>query len=267
VVKSIRWFYFLAIPFTLGLMLLHHGIDFVAKLIRGVERHDDKESVPRMGIHFRVAHGITVISFPILVWTGFALKFPEAWWAQPLLAWEGELAFRGLVHRGAGIVLLAGLAYHVVHLLVSRRERHLMRRILPQPADARNAVDMVRYNLGLAARPPRLGLFSYAEKAEYWAYLWGTALMAVTGFVLWFDDFSLRNFPKWVTDAATAAHYYEAILATAAILVWHFYLVIFDPDVYPMERAWLTGRVSAAHVRRYRPVYYRALRRWLRRRS
>jgi hypothetical protein len=26
-----------------------------------------------------------------------------------------------------------------------------------------------------------------------------------------------------------------------AILVWHFYLVIFDPKVYPMNWAWLTG--------------------------
>jgi len=26
--------------------------------------------------------------------------------------------------------------------------------------------------------------------------------------------------------------------------VWHFYFVIFDPDVYPMNSAWLTGRMS-----------------------
>jgi len=265
VVRSIRWFYLATIPLTLGLMLLHQLLDFGSKLVRGVERHDDKETVPRMSLHFRVAHGITVISFPVLVWTGFALKHPEAWWATPLLAWEGEMAFRGLIHRVAGVLLLAGLGYHVVHLLLSKRDRRFMRRILPSRDDARHAAGMVRYNLGLAPQRPRLGAFSYAEKAEYWAYLWGTALMAVTGFVLWFDDISLRNFPKWVSDAATAAHYYEAILATAAIVVWHFYLVIFDPEVYPMERAWLTGRVSAAHVRRYRPAYYRALRRWLKR--
>jgi hypothetical protein len=36
-------------------------------------------------------------------------------------------------------------------------------------------------------------------------------------------------------------HFYEALLATLAIVVWHFYTVIFDPDVYPMDTAWLTG--------------------------
>jgi cytochrome b subunit of formate dehydrogenase len=265
VVRGIRWFYLAVIPMTIGLMLLHQGVDFAAKLVRGVARHDDEGAVPRMGLHFRIAHGVTLVSFPVLVWTGFALKFPDTWWARPLLAWEGEVAFRGLVHRGAGIVLLAGLGYHVCHLLLSKRDRRLMRRILPRTGDLTDAVQMVRFNLGLAPAPPRFGVFSYAEKAEYWAYLWGTALMALTGFILWFDNFALRNFPKWVSDAATAAHYYEAILATGAIVVWHFYLVIFDPEVYPMERAWLTGDASAGHVRRHRPAYYRALVRWIRR--
>jgi hypothetical protein len=83
--------------------------------------------------------------------------------------------------------------------------------------------------------------------------------MALSGFLLWFDNWSLRNLPKWVTDAATALHWYEAILASLAIAIWHFYMVIFDPDVYPMDRAWLTGRVSADHLKQTRPAYYRAL--------
>ena len=42
--------------------------------------------------------------------------------------------------------------------------------------------------------------------------------------------------------AATAVHFYEAILATLAILDWHFYQVFFDPDVYPMNWAWWTAK-------------------------
>lgn len=37
-------------------------------------------------------------------------------------------------------------------------------------------------------------------------------------------------------DAAAAVHYYEAILATLAILIWHMYSVVFDPHVYPLDR-------------------------------
>jgi len=83
--------------------------------------------------------------------------------------------------------------------------------------------------------------------------------MAVTGVLLWAKDWSLRYFPIWVMDASTAAHWYEAILATLSILVWHWYLVIFDPDVYPMDLAWLTGKASADHMRETRPQYYRQL--------
>ncbi len=52
-----------------------------------------------MNLNFRIAHWGVILSFPTLVFTGFALKYPEAWWARPLLLWEGHFAFRGLVHR------------------------------------------------------------------------------------------------------------------------------------------------------------------------
>ncbi len=53
--------------------------------------------------------------------------------------------------------------------------------------------------------------------------------------------------PRWWIDIATTIHYYEAILATLAIIVWHLYHVIFDPDVYPMNWAWFDGKVSEEH--------------------
>jgi hypothetical protein len=69
-------------------------------------------------------------------------------------------------------------------------------------------------------------------------------LMTVTGALLWFENFTLRTLPGWVPEVATAIHFYEGVLATLAILVWHFYFVIFDPAVYPMDPAWWTGRSS-----------------------
>ena len=34
----------------------------------------------------------------------------------------------------------------------------------------------------------------------------------------------------------------RGLLATLAIVVWHFYSIIFDPDVYPLNTAFLTGK-------------------------
>jgi cytochrome b subunit of formate dehydrogenase len=240
-------------------MLFHNAADLLAKLVRHAPRVETGKQVPRMNLQFRIEHWLAVASFPILVVTGFALKFPDAWWARPILLWESQLAFRGMLHRNAAVVLIASLAYHAIHLVVSRRDRVILRYIWPGLRDLRDLGDMILYNLGLSHQRPHFGKFSYAEKIEYLAFIWGRAVMPPTGFLLWFNNFTLRHFPKWVADAATALHYYEAILATLAILLWHFYMTVLDPDVYPMDLDWLTGTASADHLRHTRPAYYREL--------
>lgn len=256
VVKWIRVTYWVLIPLTLGFMLLHNGLDFFAKLIRGGPRSHSGEQVVRMNLNFRIAHWLVMLSFPVLVVTGFALKFPESWWAQPLLLWESRFALRGTLHRAAAVVLIASMVCHFIHLLASRRGRRILRLMVLRIQDVFDMFGTARYNLGLSAEPPAFGKFNYVEKLEYLAFVWGSVVMGLSGFLLWFNNFTLRHFPKWVADAATAVHYYEAILATLSILLWHFYVVMFDPDVYPMDLSWLTGKASADHLRHTRPAYY-----------
>ncbi len=256
VVRWIRVAYWILIPATLGFMLFHHALDFFRKMVSGSRVVHSGEQVPRMNLHFRIAHWLVMLSFPVLILTGFALKFPEAWWAEPLLHWEGQFALRGTIHRTAGVILILALLYHAMHLILSKRDRILLKLMIPGYEDALAAWRMIRYNLGLSGQRPVFGAVNYAEKMEYWAFLWGTVVMAVSGFLLWFNNFTLRNFPKWVSDAAEALHFYEAILATFAILIWHLYIVMFDPDVYPMDFSWLTGKTSADHLRHTRPEYY-----------
>ncbi len=259
VVKWIRWMYLTLIPFTLGFMLLHNLLDLLSKLIRRKPRHESTELAMRMNLWFRIAHWGIMASFPTLVFTGFALKFPDSWWAKPLLMWESGTGVRGGLHRTAAVVLIAATLFHFVHLLIKKRDRSFLSAMIPEIKDATDMLDVLRYNLGLSNQEPKFSKFNYAEKMEYWAFIWGTMVMALSGFLLWFNNFALRHFPKWITDAATAVHWYEALLATFAILIWHFYLVIFDPSVYPMDTAWLDGKIPADHYRHSRPAYYREL--------
>ncbi len=261
VVKWIRWTYWVLIPATLGFMLLHNLLDWLHKLIRRSPRRESGERVLRMNLWFRIAHWGIMASFPTLVFTGFALKFPEFWWAKPLLNWESQFGVRGGLHRAAAIVMLMATVYHIVHLALKKRDRSFISAMLPTMKDAWDMIHVFRYNLGLTKQEPKFAKFNYAEKMEYWAFMWGTFVMALSGFLLWFNNFTLRYFPKWVTDAATAVHWYEALLATFSILIWHFYLVIFDPMVYPMDTAWLNGKIPADHYRHSRPEYFRALER------
>jgi len=261
VVQWIRGIYLVIIPLTLGFMVLHNLLDWLAKLRRHRRPEYSQERVIRMNLWFRIAHWGVMLSFPTLVFTGFALKYPDSWWSAPFLLWGKHEAFRGLLHRVAAVVLLAATLYHFVHLAVNQRDRAFLIAMLPKWKDFKDLLDVVRYNLNVRKEEPQFEKFNYAEKLEYWAFLWGTGVMALSGFLLWFNNFALRHFPKWITDAATAVHWYEALLATFSILLWHFYMVIFDPLVYPMDTAWLDGKISADHYRHSRPSYLQALER------
>ena len=244
VVRVIRRIYWVLIPLTIGLMLLHQSLDFFRKYFQKRRKIGAEEAAFRLNLHFRIAHWLTLISFPVLVVTGFALKYPQSWWAQPMLIWEARFAFRGTLHRIAAVVLLLSLGYHVIHLIVDGGARKILRKMMPRLQDLRDVQNVLAYNLALSEERPTLNEFTYVQKSEYLAYMWGAVVMAATGFVLWFNTFTLRYFPKWVLDAATALHFYEAVLATLSILVWHLYAVVFDPDVYPMDRPRLAAEVK-----------------------
>jgi cytochrome b subunit of formate dehydrogenase len=250
----VRDLYLLLIPVTIGLMLLHQGGDWVRKLIRlrfqqrrparrpvaASREHDDVRMLP----FERVQHAVLAISFMILVWTGFALKYPDNWWAKPLLFLEGTHSMRSIIHRVAAVVFIAVSVTHLVSLIVSRKLRAHWMEMLPNRRDPREAISNFAYNLGLGSVPPERSPHSYVEKAEYWAVVWGAVVMASTGLLLWANNLAMRFLPKAWLDVATSVHFYEALLATLAIVVWHFYSVIFDPDVYPLNTAFLTGRTS-----------------------
>jgi cytochrome b subunit of formate dehydrogenase len=245
--RWVRWAYLLIIPLTIGLMLLHNLGDWFHKLLR-LRFNSHQEPVP-LGEHpvrtlpfERIQHALMALSFIVLVWTGFALKYPDQWWARPLLLWESARSMRGIIHRSASVVLMSVALAHVLSLVFSRRLRQHWLVLLPNLRDLREAWTNFAYNLGFLSRFPGRSPHSYIEKAEYWAMIWGTTVMAATGLLLWANNLALKWMPKIVLDVATSIHFYEAILASLAILVWHFYFVMFDPDVYPMDPAWLTGK-------------------------
>lgn len=249
-VRFVRLFYLTMIPATIGLFFLHHGGDFLRKLIRTrlspkampVRPAPVRFGELRMYGFERIEHALLAISFIVLIWSGFALKFPDQFWAKPLLLWEDRYPVRGTVHRVAAVVMMAAGFLHVLSLIASRKLRQHWYSLIPNKRDLTEAAAMMAYNLGLSQKKPRISSHSYVEKAEYWAVVWGTLIMGLTGLMLWANNLTLRFLPKQWLDAATAVHLYEAILAGLSILIWHFYTVIFDPDVYPLDPAFLTGR-------------------------
>ena len=243
-VRWIRKFYLGLIAVVIGGMLLHNLVIWRHKAL--LRRRQQHRMVTRMSRNERVQHWLLLGSFIVLVLTGFALKFSDSWFAS--LLGMGEKA-RGLAHRTAAVVLIGVGIYHLFYIAVSQRGRRLMQDFLPVPKDASDVWRTLRYYLGLASEKPQFARFNYAEKAEYWALVWGLVVMAGTGIMLWAKVLVANLLPRWWLDVATAIHLYEAVLATLAIVVWHFYQVFLDPDVYPMSWAWWDGKVSFEHYR------------------
>ncbi|MEI8188438.1 MAG: cytochrome b/b6 domain-containing protein [candidate division NC10 bacterium] len=263
----IQMFYLAMIVGTIGGMLGHNGLDFLKKLrrhlrswegggiLRSAHGGEEGRSFLRMSVLERIQHALLALSFITLVYTGFALKFPESWPFAWLAALEKGSAWRALIHRWAAVVMIAACVFHLFYL-PTRRGRRFLVDMLPRVSDIREVTQNIGYLIGLRAEPPRYDRFSYIEKAEYWALVWGSVIMTATGFALWFETDVLKLLPLWVLDVATLIHYYEAWLAGLAILVWHFYFVIFNPDVYPMNWTWLTGKISEEMLRHEHPREY-----------
>jgi len=151
-------------------------------------------------------------------------------------------------------VMMAIGAYHLAYMVFTREGRKGLRDFWFRFSDIPGAVGTIGYYLGVKKTKPQFARFSYAEKVEYWAGMWGTVVMALTGLMIWYSVEVARWIPRWWIDVATTVHYYEAILATLAILVWHFYHVIFDPDVYPMNWAWFDGKMPEEQYKEEHPL-------------
>ena len=253
---------------VVGAMVVHNLLDFLKKtrhklaIQKGevVEIHVAHRLYLRMTAHERVQHALLVLSFVTLVVTGFMLRYPEAWWVVGIRHFSGRaFELRSLAHRFAGVVMLAGGAWHIWYLAFTKPGRSLFFALLPRWRDVTDPWRVFKYNLGVTKEKPAFGRFSYIEKVEYWALVWGTLLMGATGAILWFENASMGHFTKLGFDIARTVHFYEAVLATLAIIVWHFYFVIFNPDVYPMNLAWLTGRMSEGEMREEHPLHLEEL--------
>ncbi len=262
--------YIILIIVVVGGMFCHNLLDFIRKSRRQLMFRRGLIPRPpvahrlylRMTLNERIQHLSLLVSFILLVLTGFALKYPDAWWVVPLRN-ISPLMFdlRGILHRIAAVVMVGASLYHLYYVFFVPRGKQLIRDLLPKLEDVTDAIGVIKYNLGVSSIKPEFGRFSYIEKSEYWALVWGTVVMATTGTILWFDNTFLGLLTKLWWDVARAIHYYEAWLATLAIIVWHFYFVMFNPDIYPINLAFWKGTLTEEEMEEEHPKELEEIRR------
>jgi len=183
------------------------------------------ERYRRFPLMDRIEHWIQVVDFTVLAITGLVQKWPDAGISVTIIKWLGGIETTRIIHHWAAAVLVFAV---IVHIGTAGYRFFVLgqgRLIVPGKADLEAAWGWIRYNLGLSDRRPLEDHFTFAEKIEYWSIIWGTAVMVVTGFMMWNPIATTEWFPGQFIPAAKVAHGWEAVLAVLAIIIWHSYHV------------------------------------------
>lgn len=200
----------------------------------------EKKQYLRFSVAQRIEHLVLILTFTTLGLTGLAQKYSLWPISQSFIAALGGIEATRIIHRTAAIIFTLEAVYHAVvlgyRLFVLRIEASM----LPGIKDATDIWDFVRYNLRLTKVKPKMPRYNFSEKIEYWAMIWGTVLMGLTGYMLWNPIGVANVLPGQFIPAAKAAHGAEAVLAVLAILLWHFYNV----HIKHFSKAMFTGKLT-----------------------
>ncbi|MBI5946257.1 MAG: cytochrome b/b6 domain-containing protein [Chloroflexi bacterium] len=188
----------------------------------------------------RIEHWVMMLCFTLLGVTGLLQRFPDNTIARTLLRVPNSIETLREIHHSAAIVMMFCAAWH---LLVMGYNFFVLNEPLsmqPKLQDAKDGIQAFLYNIRVAKTYPKMGRYTFEEKMEYWAFVWGAIVMGVTGFMMW-NPITATNFlPGEFVPAAKAAHGGEAVLAVLAIMIWHMYGV----HIKRFNKAMFNGQIS-----------------------
>jgi cytochrome b subunit of formate dehydrogenase len=227
---------------------------------------DKQKLYQRFSRYNRFLHLFMMLSFLTLALTGMTLKFSYAAWAQGLAWILGGFETTGALHRLGAATLVVVFFVHLNKVRRDkRRDGKSWWQVITGPSsilfnlrDLKEAGQSVKWFLGLGPRP-HYGRYTYWEKFDYFAVLWGIIIIGSTGLVLWFPEFFTRILPGWTINVATIIHSDEALLAVGFIFTIHFFNTHFRPDKFPMDPVIFTGRTTVEELKYDKPREYEAL--------
>ena len=211
---------------------------------------EPEKQYTRFYLSQRIEHIIFLVSFSLLGLTGLVQKYAEAPFSQFVMQALGGIENTRWVHHAAAFVLMAVSIYHIIIVLYRIYVLRVSWTMLPVIEDFKHLFDDIRYYLGMRKHKAYYGRYNYGEKVEYLAVVWGTVIMAVTGFMMWNPIVTTRFLPGEFIPAAKAAHGAEAVLAVLSIFIWHFYNV----HVSHFNKSMFTGNLTEEEMAHEHPA-------------
>ena len=197
----------------------------------------------------RLEHFVVMTTFLLLALTGFPQKFYEAGAARFLVKIFGGLDGARLVHRVSGLLFAALTFFHLSAAILSTLQHKMEMTLVPDRQDFKDAVQQLRYYLGLANEEARFDRFDYRQKFEYWGLVLGGLVMIATGFILYFPMVVARFLPGELIPMAKVAHSNEGLMAFLVVITWHIYNAHLAPGIFPFDPAIFTGKIPLERLR------------------
>ena len=198
----------------------------------------------------RIEHIIMLLSFGILGLTGLPQRYPLAGISVWFVNLLGGIENLRAVHHVSATVMMLGTAWHILlagYKVFVLREKMSM---LPSLQDIKDGWQALLHNIGFKKKFPQMGRYTWEEKLEYWAFVWGALVMGLTGFLMWNPITAAKILPGDWIPAAKAAHGGEAVLAVLAIIIWHMYGV----HIRSFNKSMWTGAMSEEEMLHEHPL-------------
>jgi formate dehydrogenase gamma subunit len=207
----------------------------------------------------RFEHVIVMTTFVLLAVTGFPQKFFETVWARAIVSVLGGLDHVRIIHRASGIVFSLFTMWHLGVAVILAAQRKMTLTLLPNRQDFKDAVQQLRYDLGVVESQPAFDRFDYRQKFEYWGLVLGGLVMISTGLVLYFPMLVTKFLPGELIPVSKVAHSNEGLMAFLVVITWHIYNAHLAPGIFPYDSSIFTGKISKERLRHEHPLEYARL--------
>lgn len=213
-----------------------------------------QEYIRRFGVGRIAEHHVNAIIFALLVLTGLSQRFHEYGPSQWLILALGGIDMVRLIHRISGLTFTLLMAVHIVSAAAGVILKKWPPSMVITLKDFHDAIDNMKYYFGITNHPARCDRYDYKQKFEYWGVIAGGAIMALTGLILWYPTTAVQILPGEFIPAAKALHSNEGLLAFLVIITWHIYNAVFSPEVFPLDTAIFTGKITRERMVHEHPV-------------
>jgi cytochrome b subunit of formate dehydrogenase len=209
-----------------------------------------REIIIRFDLFQRLEHFVLLISFSTLAITGLPQKYISSDISLAILRLFGGIEQTRLIHHIAAAILMIVSIFHFLSLFYRVFVMGAKLSMMPWIDDFKHLLHDLSYYFGFRKQKAQYGRYTYAEKVEYLAVVWGTVIMALTGFMMWNPISTARFLSGEAIPAAKVAHGFEAVLAVLAIILWHFYHV----HIKHLNKSIFTGKITRHEMEHEHPA-------------